>query len=306
MSTVFEAFKTRAEAVSAEVHRFPSRDEALAFIQAFLREEGVAEAPQCGAVWAPGSFLEGVGGESLVREVPGLSFAVTREASAEARVGISQMDWGISATGTLVQDATGVEQRLVSTLPPIHLAVIGTERILEDLGAVLKRLPPERIDYIAFITGPSRTADIERVLTIGVHGPGQVEDVALYLGGVGGAEDLGAPLLGVALELAGQLLEAGGRAALDLGDTVPHGVEVDAFVGLGPAHPVGLGEAAQGAGEVPVVEGGLDGVLELGRHAGTLPNSSTATITSRPGPWTPMVSTRSMSAVRLGPVMKAM
>ncbi len=179
MSTVFEAFKTRAEAVSAEVHRFPSRDEALAFIQAFLREEGVAEAPQCGAVWAPGSFLEGVGGESLVREVPGLSFAVTREASAEARVGISQMDWGISATGTLVQDATGVEQRLVSTLPPIHLAVIGTERILEDLGAVLKRLPPERIDYIAFITGPSRTADIERVLTIGVHGPGRLVIVAV-------------------------------------------------------------------------------------------------------------------------------
>jgi len=174
MTAIFEAFKTRAEAVSAEVHRFTGRAEALAFILGFLREAGVSAAPQCGGVWATGSFLEGVGQEDLQSQVPGLSFAVTREASAEARVGISQMDWAISGTGTLVQDATAVEKRLVSTLPPIHLAVLGTERILADMGSVLQRLRPDQINYIACITGPSRTADIERVLTIGVHGPGRL------------------------------------------------------------------------------------------------------------------------------------
>ena len=49
--------------------------------------------------------------------------------------------------------------------------MLGTERILADFNSVLERLQPEQINYIAFITGPSRTADIERVLTIGVHGP---------------------------------------------------------------------------------------------------------------------------------------
>jgi len=81
------------------------------------------------------------------------------------------MDWGLANTGTLVQDSTRAEQRLVSTLPAIHIALIATERILADLPAVLTKVKPEQSGYIAMITGPSRTSDIERVLTIGVHGP---------------------------------------------------------------------------------------------------------------------------------------
>jgi L-lactate dehydrogenase complex protein LldG len=174
MNATLEAFKTRAEAVSAEVHPFASRREALTFILEFLREVGVSEAPECGAVWAPGTFLEGTDPQELKFQVPGICFEVTRKASAASMVGISQLDWAISGTGTLVQDATEVEKRLVSTLPPIHVALIGTDRILEDMASVLQRLRPDQINYISFITGPSRTADIERVLTIGVHGPGRL------------------------------------------------------------------------------------------------------------------------------------
>ena len=171
MNSQFEAFKTRAEAASAEVHRFAGREQALAFVQDFLKEVGVSEAPQCGAVWAAGTFLDETGKDALRAKVPGIAFEVTKEGAAASRVGISQMDWAIADTGTLVQDATGVEKRLVSTLPPIHVALIGTDRILKDMNDVLGHLRPDQLTYIAFITGPSRTADIERVLTIGVHGP---------------------------------------------------------------------------------------------------------------------------------------
>jgi len=171
MSTPYEAFKTRAEAVSAEVHRFKTREEALAFILGFLKEAGVSDAPQCGAVWAAGTFLDGATKDDLKVQVPGIGFDITQAAAAASKVGISQLDWAISGTGTLVQDAAAVEKRLVSTLPAIHVAVLGTERILADMGSVLEKLRPEQINYISFITGPSRTADIERVLTIGVHGP---------------------------------------------------------------------------------------------------------------------------------------
>jgi L-lactate dehydrogenase complex protein LldG len=174
MSTTFEAFKTKAEAVSAEVHRFTGKEEALAFVLGFLKDEGVSTAPQCGAVWAADTFLDGVAKDDLKVKVPGISFDVTKDASAASKVGISQVDWAISGTGTLVLDATAVVKRLVSMLPTIHIAIVGTDRIVGDMGTVLEQLRPEQLNYISFITGPSRTADIERVLTIGVHGPGRL------------------------------------------------------------------------------------------------------------------------------------
>ena len=171
MDAVFDTFKLRAEAVSAEVHRFPRKNEALDFILHYLHDAGVSDAPQAYAVWASGPFLDGVDQKQLSAALPGLIFEVNREVSAAAKVGISQLDWAIANTGTLVQDAARVDQRLVSTLPLIHIALIRSDRIVPDLPSALAKIRPEQTNYISFITGPSRTADIERVLTIGVHGP---------------------------------------------------------------------------------------------------------------------------------------
>jgi L-lactate dehydrogenase complex protein LldG len=171
MPTIFDTFKLRAEAVSAEVHRFLQKSDALAFIVDCLQSAGVADTPQSYAVWADCPFLSGLDKKQIVAQIPGLTFDVTREKAAASRIGISQLDWAMANTGTLVQDAAPVERRLVSTLPNIHIAIIETDRLVPDLPAVFTRIRPEQTNYISFITGPSRTADIERVLTIGVHGP---------------------------------------------------------------------------------------------------------------------------------------
>jgi len=168
---MYEQFKVKAEGVGAEVHRYRSRGEALDFIRTFMQQEGPADVPQAFAVWAPGPFLTGIDTARLEGEIPGLDFDVSRETAAAADIGISEMDWAVADTGSLVADQTAVEQRLASTLPPLHLALIRTDRILPDKGALFSRINPANSRYIAFITGPSRTADIERVLTIGVHGP---------------------------------------------------------------------------------------------------------------------------------------
>lgn len=174
MAPLFDLFKARAEAVSAEVHRFATKAEALDFILAFLQEQSTADTPHSRVVWANGTLLDGVDRERLAAEIPGLTFDVTLDGAETSKIGITQMECAISDTGTLVTNATPVERRLASALPAIHVAVVATDTIEPDMAAALTRIPPERCGYISMITGPSRTADIERVLTIGVHGPSRL------------------------------------------------------------------------------------------------------------------------------------
>jgi L-lactate dehydrogenase complex protein LldG len=174
VSPLFDTFKARAEAASAEVHCFSTNNQARDFILGFLRDENVADAPGARAVWVRGSLLDGVDCRRLAEQTPGLTFNVTREAAESSKIGISQLEWAIADTGTLVTDAAPVERRLVSSLPVIHIAVVPTGAIEPGTPSVLACIHPSQSGYISMITGPSRTADIERVLTIGVHGPSRL------------------------------------------------------------------------------------------------------------------------------------
>jgi len=182
---MYEAFKTRAVAVGAEVHRFETKRDALDFLLPFLEKEGVADSAGSYAVWADCPFLEGVDRQAL-QKVPGLSFEVTRSRSSQAVVGISQAQWAVADTGSLVLDQAAVEQRLVSSLPTIHVALIASDNIVAGKAPVFAKINPKNSRYIAFITGPSRTADIERVLTIGVHGPKRL--VIIFVDELGGGK----------------------------------------------------------------------------------------------------------------------
>ncbi len=168
---MFDKFKARAEAVGSEVYRFKTKSESLDFIVSFLQKEGVVDKSGYYAVWSDTGFLADADKKSACEKVPGLNLEVKRDLAADSLIGISEMSYALADTGSLVSDQTSVNERLVSTLPVIHIAITGTKNILEDKTAVFRKIRPENSGYIAFITGPSRTADIERVLTIGVHGP---------------------------------------------------------------------------------------------------------------------------------------
>ncbi len=182
---MYEAFKAKAEGAGCEVVRFATKVQALDSILQFMRDEGVADGPGTYAIWADSPFLEGMDTKALEGKVPGLKFAVTRQLAKDARIGVTQMDWGIVNTGTLAQNSFAVEQRLASALTWIHIALIGTDQLVPDLPALMAKMRPDKNGYIALITGPSRTADIERVLAIGVHGPERLRIVCVdELGGL--------------------------------------------------------------------------------------------------------------------------
>ena len=88
-------------------------------------------------------------------------------------VGITTAQAAIAETGTLVLDSVQERHRLVSLVPPFHIALVKASTICETLGEALTLMRKEKeiSPAITFITGPSRTADIELTLTVGVHGP---------------------------------------------------------------------------------------------------------------------------------------
>ena len=88
-------------------------------------------------------------------------------------VGITTAQAAIAETGTLVLDSSSERHRLTSLVPPVHIAIVDATQIHQTLGETLSALQRdgELNPIVTFVTGPSRTADIELTLAIGVHGP---------------------------------------------------------------------------------------------------------------------------------------
>jgi len=89
-------------------------------------------------------------------------------------MGVTLVDFGIAETGTLVLNSDSEETRLSTMLCETHVAILNEGKIREtalSMADELNDLTGQASSYTAFITGASRTADIERVLALGVHGP---------------------------------------------------------------------------------------------------------------------------------------
>ena len=93
--------------------------------------------------------------------------------SAAACLGITGAVAALARTGSVVVDAGRAGSRMVSVVTPMHLALVRAEALLPDQGVLLRGLDSQRLpSNLVIITGPSRSADIELELTLGVHGPG--------------------------------------------------------------------------------------------------------------------------------------
>jgi L-lactate utilization protein LutC len=105
----------------------------------------------------------------------------SRETCAAAEIGITSAEYALAETGSLVYLSESGEARLLSLLPPRHIAIIERDRILTSLDELFSVLPQPgaHSSAMVLITGPSRTADIEMRLVRGVHGPGEITVVII-------------------------------------------------------------------------------------------------------------------------------
>jgi L-lactate dehydrogenase complex protein LldG len=88
---------------------------------------------------------------------------------AQCDLGITEADFILPETGTLVLRSSAERPRAVSLLPRVHLAIVDPAALRADMHQVFAEAKDSH--YLLFITGPSRTADIELTVTLGVHGP---------------------------------------------------------------------------------------------------------------------------------------
>ncbi len=159
-------FVREAQRLGVRVYR-SSGDEVVRVLVEILRAEGARRV----------GLSEGL--KELLGPLRDAGFAVGGvEVAREAEVGVTGADWGLAETGSLVLLTGPTQDRLLSLLPPVHVALLPEDRILTDIEALFECLD-EVPSALIFITGPSRTADIEQTLTPGVHGPGVVY-VVLY------------------------------------------------------------------------------------------------------------------------------
>jgi L-lactate dehydrogenase complex protein LldG len=84
--------------------------------------------------------------------------------------GITRATAAIAETGTLVLTEAGTSHRLAALAPWVHVAVLSRENIFCDVPQAVAALPQD--SSIIWVTGPSKTADVEGILIEGVHGPG--------------------------------------------------------------------------------------------------------------------------------------
>ncbi|HYJ90322.1 MAG TPA: lactate utilization protein [Pyrinomonadaceae bacterium] len=170
-ATLIDNFRKNLEAVGGHCTIVSSETEAAEAVRSILqkstaRRVAVSDSP----------LVKSVVGENNEGEIV---VNAPVEYLFESDMGITGAQWAIAETGTLVLESNAERHRLTSLVPPVHICVLKAETIRQTLGEVLELVHDNLSRTVTFITGASRTSDIELTLAIGVHGPGELHVIVI-------------------------------------------------------------------------------------------------------------------------------
>jgi L-lactate dehydrogenase complex protein LldG len=163
-------FKERCAVLSSTLDEVP---DLTAVPQAIARYLSERELPRTGVCWPE---LAGLGWQAAGLQIEG------RPANGDDKVGITGCYCAIAETGTLMLLSGPTTFPATSLLPETHIAVVRKQRLvhsMEDGWDLLRREHGSLPRQVAFVSGPSRTADIEMTLVLGIHGPYRVHVLLL-------------------------------------------------------------------------------------------------------------------------------
>jgi L-lactate dehydrogenase complex protein LldG len=166
MDTEIELLFAEIGKLNGMTRRLADRAALRSALAALVQAEAVRKAtlwatPDLQAWQVPG-MLEALGVELV-------SPRADTRSLAQCDLGVTGVDAALPETGTLLLRSSPEKPRVVSLLPRVHLAILRPGALRADLHQAFAEV--EGDGYVVLITGPSRTADIELTLTLGVHGP---------------------------------------------------------------------------------------------------------------------------------------
>jgi L-lactate dehydrogenase complex protein LldG len=166
-----QSFKNNLESVGGHCHIVKDENQAAEAVRTTI--EGLAAA----RIAISDSPLV----ESMVSSAT--TVEIVRNADREylfgSDVGITSAQWAIAETGTLVLESDDERHRLISLVPPVHICILRADDIRQTLGEILELISSDLSPTVTFITGASRTSDIELTLAIGVHGPRELHVILI-------------------------------------------------------------------------------------------------------------------------------
>lgn len=181
-------FEEEVKKVHGVVTRVSDREDLSAVLGALIEEKGIRKIVR----WDTPTLanlddaLTGAGAEVLPISLDqgDISRADQRNALVEADMGLTEVDYAVADIGSLVMRASGPQSRLASVIPPMHVAIVTADRIVASLNELLPLLNTTDglPSAVSLVTGPSRTADIETIRTVGIHGPIELRVLILDYG----------------------------------------------------------------------------------------------------------------------------
>ena len=174
-----------------QVHRSPSAEDAVDHVVSLARESGAGQIVRSDhellkRISLDQALLRQGARVRVVKAGRNVGRQQLRGEMARAQLGITGVDYAVAETGTCVLLPRQGVSRAVSLLPPIHVAIVEANQVYESLDDLfaIRRLAfqdgrGEMGSYMSFISGPSRTADIEQTIVVGVHGPKEAHLVLL-------------------------------------------------------------------------------------------------------------------------------
>lgn len=180
-----QTFKRECELIAGKVYVARTNDEACQSLSSIIKETGTKRIIKWNSPLLTqmniNRLIDSLGLQNMLLAEKGFPNELWRrdytEPASKAELGISGVDYGLADTGALVLRTSPDQNKVVSLLPPVHVAIMESRCILSSSDDLITRLLldlKEKGDLdscLTLITGPSVTADIELNLVLGVHGP---------------------------------------------------------------------------------------------------------------------------------------